>query len=959
MRRCRGEWLPAPCIISVLLFLPMARGRLLIGASDTSPPPALTPTFIKQVDDWVEHAWLKCGLDKKSLQDVRNYYNYNHVLDIIHRISDNKGTSPVIEKGAGLLTPDIKQTLLTCLSKQNFEVPKNLPDGYIETLIASIREELTPGPAPANEAVKPPPGKPADGASSEATTRKAVPATKSVGKKDSDGMLTTTIVGVSLVVIALLALLCVGCCMFRESQSSAASAYDNKQLLNLSDSCKSSSVNLIDVTKLGALPLQSEAGQNGHVNQSSQEGPNTDQIGYVRLSSQEGPNTDQNNHVKLSSQEDANTDQISYVKLSSQEDPTSGRNSDVKLTSQEDPNTGQNNHVKLTSQESANADPAIYSSSAEPMAASVDSEQGSTPMPQPMMPPPAHPQVLAPQPKAPPSPPAPQALVPPPNASPVLSSGPSPPPAPKAPPPPPSGPSPPTAPKAAPPPPPPSKSGGPLPPPPALPGSSKTRPPPLMKSGNKTDTDEDSSEAKTKLKPFFWDKVATNANKSMVWDHLKAGSFQLSEDAIETLFGCNADKKSGDAKKDLTSKEAAQVVRILDPKKAQNLAISLKALSVSAEEVSCAVKEGNELPSDLIQTLIRWVPSTDEELRLRLYTGELSQLGPAEQFLKAIFDIPYIYERLDALLFMAGLPEETSNVKQSFATLEMACEELKNSRLFLKLLEAVLKTGNRMNVGTFRGGAQAFKLDTLLKLSDVKGTDGKITLLHFVVQEMIHSEGVRSARAAKEQTGSVSSVDNNDLIEEEYKQLGLQVVSSLGDELQNVRNAAILDADQLAMSVASVVHRLGKTKEFLNTSMKSLDEDSGFHRKLVHFVEQSQTDVTSLIEEEKKIRSLVKSTVDYFHGRTGKDEGLRLFVVVRDFLAMLDKVCNEVKEASKVTPKKTKTEVSLPSHTPRSSQDPRRSSHTPRSSQDPRRNLFPAIQNRRADSSSSSSDEGS
>lgn len=68
---------------------------------------------------------------------------------------------------------------------------------------------------------------------------------------------------------------------------------------------------------------------------------------------------------------------------------------------------------------------------------------------------------------------------------------------------------------------------------------------------------------------------------------------RFNEDAIETLFGYNADKKSGDAKKDLASKEAAQVVRILDPKKAQNLAISLRALNVSAKEVSCAVKEGN------------------------------------------------------------------------------------------------------------------------------------------------------------------------------------------------------------------------------------------------------------------------------------------------------------------------------------------------------------------------------
>jgi hypothetical protein len=273
----------------------------------------------------------------------------------------------------------------------------------------------------------------------------------------------------------------------------------------------------------------------------------------------------------------------------------------------------------------------------------------------------------------------------------------------------------------------------------------------------------------------------------------------------------------------------------------------------------------------------------------------------------------------------------------------VACQELRNSRLFLKLLEAVLKTGNRMNVGTFRGGAQAFKLDTLLKLSDVKGTDGKTTLLHFVVQEIIRSEGVRAARAAKEQNSSLSCVDANDeKTEDDYKQLGLKVVSDLGDELQNVRKAAILDADQLTMSVASLGHKLVKTKEFLNTSMKSLDEDSGFHHKLKNFTEQSQSDVTFLLEEEKKIRSLVKSTVDYFHGSTGKDEGLRLFVIVQDFLAMLDKVCKELKEASKVAPKKEQA---------------KQPSQTSQSFNDPRRNLFPAIQGRRADSSSSSSDE--
>lgn len=494
-----------------------------------------------------------------------------------------------------------------------------------------------------------------------------------------------------------------------------------------------------------------------------------------------------------------------------------------------------------------------------------------------------------------------------------------------------------------------------------MPGGPKGRgPPPLKKAGGAPPIADSS---KTKLKPFFWDKVTASADQAMVWDQIKAGSFQFNEEMIETLFGCNpVDKKGNDDKKE-PAKEVPQFVRILDPKKAQNLAISLKALSISAEDVRIAVTEGHELPSDLIQTLLRWTPTSDEELRLRLYTGEMTQLGPAEQFLKTIIDIPYIFQRLEVLLLMASLPEEAAGVKQSFETLEVACQELRYSRLFKKLLEAVLKTGNRMNDGTFRGGAQAFKLDTLLKLADVKGLDGKTTLLHFVVQEIIRSEGVRAVRAAKEQNSSISSVSSTDDLTEDvsddtehYKQLGLNVVSSLGDDLQNVRKAAILDADALTITVASLGHRLVKANEFLNTGLKSLDEESGFQRKLVQFIEQTQVQVTHLLEEEKKLRALVRSTVDYFHGSTGKDEGLRLFVVVRDFLAILDRVCREVKEAAaKAAAEKKKAAAAAPAPAARGKQP----SQSSLSFRDPRQHLKPAIQGRRAKAQSSSSSSDS
>ncbi|KAL5213749.1 hypothetical protein ABZP36_002901 [Zizania latifolia] len=558
----------------------------------------------------------------------------------------------------------------------------------------------------------------------------------------------------------------------------------------------------------------------------------------------------------------------------------------------------------------------------------------------------------------------------------VTSSGNPSPPAPGPPPPPPPAAAAPPAPRAPgpPPPPPTARATGAGPPPPAMPGPPRARgPPPPFKSKQPAGAASAQADAsKTKLKPFFWDKVTANPNQGMVWDQLKAGSFQFNEEMIESLFGCNATDKKGssDAKKEVTAKDAPQFVRILDAKKAQNLAISLKALSVSAEQVRAAVLEGHDLPSELIQTLVRWSPTSDEELRLRLYTGELSQLGPAEQFMRAIIDVPYLFQRLDALLFMAALPEEAAAVEQSFATLEVACQELRGSRLFKKLLEAVLKTGNRMNDGTFRGGAQAFKLDTLLKLADVKGVDGKTTLLHFVVQEIIRSEGVRAARAANGASNSSSSVGSSeDLLllqasasdqqgqdcsddTERYRQLGLGVVSSLGDDLQNVRRAACLDADALTITVASLGHRLVKANEFLTTGMRSLDEDSGFHRRLVLFVEQSQEQITRLLEEEKRMRSLVRATVDYFHGSTGKDEGLRLFVVVRDFLAILDKVCREVKEQAEAAAKASKKPTPAPA--PRT-----RSRQSSLSFRDPRQQIQDrraAAQSRQNSSSSSSSD---
>ncbi|CAN1124076.1 Formin-like protein 3 [Linum perenne] len=434
---------------------------------------------------------------------------------------------------------------------------------------------------------------------------------------------------------------------------------------------------------------------------------------------------------------------------------------------------------------------------------------------------------------------------------------------------------------------------------------------------------------------------------------------------IESLFGYTAaNKNKSERRKDLAG-NAVKYIHIIDPRKAQNLSILLRALNVTTEEVLDALREASELPVELLQTLLKMAPTADEELKLRLYTGEMSQLGPAERFLKALVEVPFAFKRIESLLFMSSLQEEVTTLKEAFATLEVASNKLRNSRLFLKLLEAVLKTGNRMNDGTYRGGALAFKLDTLLKLSDVKGTDGKTTLLHFVVLEIIRSEGIRAVRSAKANAKASSSSTSEDLggddptnndqtsEEEHYCNLGLQVVASLSNDFEEVKNAALLDSDMLSSTLSKLRQSFRKAKGFVESDMKS-DEESEFYSSLVAFMDRADSDISWLSEEEKRITALVKSTADYFHGKSGKEEGLRLFIIVRSFLTMLDKACKEVQDA------RAKKKLALVKVPPVSKESPSCSAvNQPENHHlHHHKELFPAIAERRSDSSFSSDDDG-
>lgn len=187
-----------------------------------------------------------------------------------------------------------------------------------------------------------------------------------------------------------------------------------------------------------------------------------------------------------------------------------------------------------------------------------------------------------------------------------------------------------------------------------------------------------------------------------------------------------------------------------------------------------------------------------------------------------------------------------------------------------------------MNVGTNHGEAKAFRLDSLLKLVDIKGTDGRTTLLHFVVQEIIRSEALDS--------------DIPNQMQYKDKKQGLQVVTALSTELGNVKKAAGMDPRVLSSHLSKLITGLEKIN--LTLEEKSSMQQEKFFESMHLFIKESEDEIVQIKAKEKTAFSHVREISEYFHGDRAKEAAhpFRIFMIVRDFLLVLDQVCKDVHE---------------------------------------------------------------
>lgn len=528
----------------------------------------------------------------------------------------------------------------------------------------------------------------------------------------------------------------------------------------------------------------------------------------------------------------------------------------------------------------------------------------TVPVPTPGVPPPPPPPPLPGQPAVTPS--LPQtgpvpghAGIPPPPPPPPLPGMPGPPPPPPlpgmpGPPPPPplpgmpGPPPPPPLPGMGGPPPPPPLPGGPgIPPPPPGPGMPPPPPgmggwgapaPPALPFGLQPKKEY---KPEVQLKRANWSKIGPeDLSENSFWTKANEEQFQNSDLFAKLTLTFSSQTKPNKAKKDQNSgeekqlqKKKAKELKVLDSKSSQNLSIFLGSFRLPYEEIKNAILQVNEkiLTESMVQNLIKQLPAPDQLNILGEMKDEYDDLAESEQFGVVMSSVKRLMPRLQAIQFKLQFEEQLNNIKPDVVAVTAACEELRKSDSFSKLLQIILLVGNYMNSGSRNGSAFGFSISYLCKLRDTKSADLKQTLLHFLA----------------------------DVCQEQYPD-----VMGFTEELVHVEKASRVSAETIQKNLEQMGRQIKNLEKDLETFPPAQNENDKFVEKMSSFISHAQEQYEKLDLMHKNMEKEYANLGEYFVFDPRK-------ISVEEFFGDLSNFKNMFQQAVKENQKRKETEEKI------------------------------------------------
>ena len=254
-------------------------------------------------------------------------------------------------------------------------------------------------------------------------------------------------------------------------------------------------------------------------------------------------------------------------------------------------------------------------------------------------------------------------------------------------------------------------------------------------------------------KRLHWNKIdESKLSENSFWsqaksDDLKLVGLDIDNEEFASLFTSEVGKKAAAPKKEETKKPSSkQKVQLIDGRRRMNGSILLskfkvdyKVLARQVDNMEYIEAEGNEL-----RGMMQLLPTKDESLALRSYLPpsdapqseieeSIAKLGECEQYMAVMLDVPDVKAKFQSMLFRAEFEGHADSIRDGTKMLLQACDAVKNSERFRKLLLYALKLGNALNTGGSNEEVSAITLDSLLKLAEAKAFDRQTSVLHYLV----------------------------------------------------------------------------------------------------------------------------------------------------------------------------------------------------------------------------------
>uniref|UniRef100_A0A4X1TGN0 Formin-like protein 1 n=1 Tax=Sus scrofa TaxID=9823 RepID=A0A4X1TGN0_PIG len=188
------------------------------------------------------------------------------------------------------------------------------------------------------------------------------------------------------------------------------------------------------------------------------------------------------------------------------------------------------------------------------------------------------------------------------------------------------------------------------------------------------------------------------------------------------------------ALKSKAAQKAPSKATLIEANRAKNLAITLRKGNLGL--TASARYDLQALGLDFLELLTRFLPTEYERSLITRFEQEqrpIEELSEEDRFMLRFSRIPRLPERMNTLIFLGNFPDTAQLLMPQLNAVIAASMSIKSSDRLRQILEIVLAFGNYMN-SSKRGAAYGFRLQSLDALLEMKSTDRKQTLLHYLVK---------------------------------------------------------------------------------------------------------------------------------------------------------------------------------------------------------------------------------